>query len=339
LWMSDGDRRRSIAAPTVKAVPADTAPVVVADNSETPLDIRSRLEALETMAAKINSLQDVPQRITELQSGFQVLLNSIKREEARLDYALAEQEGLAKLRESFHVARRTPEYQAAFSDTKPLVTVVVTTFNSSRTLIERCVASLRAQTYSNLQIIVVGDHCTDDTSERLAEVGDSRIEFYNLDRHPYPPPGRDRWHVAGTHAANFAASRVRGQFMTHLDDDDTYEPQRIEMVLTAAQEHKSDLVWHRFWYQQPDLSWLEWGNGSLEYCQVGLGMIFYHSFFARLPGDILAYRLDEPGDWNRIRKIKYMRPRTHFVPRPLMKYYRYPERLPYMPADDDVFLD
>src|SRR5205807_3935973 len=101
--------------------------------------------------------------------------------------------------ELYHKARVTADYKSAFSGREPLVSICVATMNRSDLLIERCLTSLVNQSYRNIQIIVVGDHCTDDTGSRIAQLRDDRISFHNLpSRGPYPPPGIDRWRVAGT---------------------------------------------------------------------------------------------------------------------------------------------
>ena len=47
---------------------------------------------------------------------------------------------------------------------KPLVSVVVPTFNSERFL-EECLRSIREQTYSNVEVIAVDNYSTDKTRE------------------------------------------------------------------------------------------------------------------------------------------------------------------------------
>ncbi len=299
-----------------------------------------RLALLEKTVSEAGGIEALRAQIAELKQENTELRALIRHEAQRVDYVLGEIEGLAPLREEFHAARKTAEYQLAFTEAEPLVTVVVITHNRSELLVERCIASLQAQTYKNLQIVIVGDYCTDDTAERVAAVGDSRIEFYNLDRPSiYPPPGRDRWCVAGTIPGNHARDKICGRFITHLDEDDTYEPERIALAVETAQRNRADLVWHKFWFQQPDGSWKMWGNGLMEYAQVGLGMTLYHSFFKRLHADVYAYRVGEPGDWNFIRRIKHLRPRMHFIDQPLTSYYRLPERTPFVPRPDETYLD
>jgi len=260
-------------------------------------------------------------------------------EEKRTNYALALAEGTLKDLDSYHQLRDTPEYLAAFTTPNPLVTVCVTTSHRPDLLIERCLTSLQQQTYKNLQIIVVGDNCIDSTPERVAALKDERITFINLpERGPYPPPGWDRWCVAGTHAVNKALTLCEGQFVTHLDDDDRFEPDRIEIMLRTAQETGSDFLWHSMHFQLADGSWHVLGDGKFRYSKIGTGMIFYHRYFARYPWDVYAYRVGEPGDWNRLRKILMLRPKLHYLDRPLLHHYYGSHKEPFVAREGERFL-
>ena len=46
----------------------------------------------------------------------------------------------------------------------PLVSVIIPTYKSSRTL-EKCLESIKNQTYKNIEIIVVDNNSTDNTKE------------------------------------------------------------------------------------------------------------------------------------------------------------------------------
>ena len=58
---------------------------------------------------------------------------------------------------------------------KPLVSVVIPTYNREDLLFARAIPSILNQTYQNFEIIVVLDGCTDNTEKRLKELNDSRI--------------------------------------------------------------------------------------------------------------------------------------------------------------------
>jgi glycosyltransferase involved in cell wall biosynthesis len=125
----------------------------------------------------------------------------------------------------------------------PLVSIVVPTYNRGQILLERAVASALAQTYERWELVIVGDHCTDNTAELLAAVGDERIRFINLAfRHAYPRADRDRWKVAGSVPINRALFEARGEWLVYSDDDVLSAPNRIERCLEKASETGAELV-------------------------------------------------------------------------------------------------
>jgi len=102
--------------------------------------------------------------------------------------------------------------------TSPLVTVIVPAFNAAST-VAHAVASLQAQTYPHLQIIVVDDASTDATPDVVRELArsDTRI---SLVRQPSNK---------GAYAArNAGLDRATGAFVTVHDADDWAHPQRID---------------------------------------------------------------------------------------------------------------
>src|SRR3990167_5480376 len=60
-------------------------------------------------------------------------------------------------------------------DKFPLISAYIPTYNRGELLIQRAVPSILAQTYKNFELIIVGDHCTDNTAELVAKIKDPRI--------------------------------------------------------------------------------------------------------------------------------------------------------------------
>ena len=126
----------------------------------------------------------------------------------------------------------------------PLVSVCVPTYNRGPLLVERAVASVLSQTYANLELVIVGDHCTDNTAELLARIKDPRLRFHNLPsrKRNYPQTVENHWFVGGATPANMAMELARGQWIARVDDDDTWTPEHIEKLLRFAQDGQYEFV-------------------------------------------------------------------------------------------------
>lgn len=141
-------------------------------------------------------------------------------------------------------ARIRYEKHYANSHSTPLVSVCVPTYNRGQILIERAVTSVLSQTYTNLELIVVGDHCTDNTVELISKIKDPRLRFYNLPNRirKYPQTVENHWLVGGAVPANKAMELARGQWIARVDDDDTWSPDHLEVLLRAAQQNQYEFV-------------------------------------------------------------------------------------------------
>lgn len=206
---------------------------------------------------------------------------------------------------------------------RPLVSICVATFNRASLVTERCLASLMTQSYANFEVVVVGDCCTDETAEVMGKITDPRLKFINLpDKPDYPSDPQRRWLVAGTRAMNKALALAQGDYITHLDDDDEHQPDRLQKLVDFAITNQCDFVWHPFWQQSPDGDWKL--NDSLEfaYTQITTSSVFYRSWFKKIEWNVNAHRLLEPGDWNRFRRMKYIGPHAMRFPEPLLRHYR-----------------
>lgn len=103
----------------------------------------------------------------------------------------------------------------------PLVTVYMPTYNRVE-LLKRAVESVLSQDYRNIELIVVDDNSTDGTHKYLAEIAekDSRFRYFINEENSGACVSRNK--------AIFAAE---GEFITGLDDDDYFMPNRISSFL------------------------------------------------------------------------------------------------------------
>ena len=112
------------------------------------------------------------------------------------------------------------------------VSVVIPTYNRAR-LISRSIRSVQNQTYPVTEIIIADNASTDDTEQVVSELSsrDSRIVYLKL------PQNR------GAQAArNAAIRRATGRWITFLDSDDEFLPQKIEKQLKTALLQKVPVV-------------------------------------------------------------------------------------------------
>jgi hypothetical protein len=225
--------------------------------------------------------------------------------------------------EQFQRDRASSEYQKVYDGKDPLVSVCIATYNRAELLVSRSVRSVLEQDYQPFEVIVVGDHCTDDTEARLKALGDSRLRFENLpQRGEYPAEPYLRWLVAGTAPLNRALELSRGDFVTHLDDDDEHPPDRLRKLVAFIREKRVDLVLHPFEFEAPDRDWrVNEGSGFFR-SQVTTSSVLYHNWFRRVGWDPRAYLYLEPGDWNRFRKLRWLGATTARHPERLLRHYR-----------------
>lgn len=209
---------------------------------------------------------------------------------------------------SFKKAKMSPIYSDAYRKDKPLVSICTTTYNRSKLLIERSVRSSLEQSYPNVEIIVIGDGCTDDTELELSKIKDSRFTFINRpERGKYSSDPRFRWLMAGADAFNHALELAKGDFITHLDDDDTHTPDRIAKLVDMLKSTRADIIYHPFSNELGDGEWKVLGGGRFQLGQITSSSIIYNKWFTRFPADKESIvRYNEPGDWNRMRKMRYV---------------------------------
>ncbi len=111
------------------------------------------------------------------------------------------------------------------------VSIIVPCFNNA-TQIEKAVNSLKEQTYTELEIIVVDDGSDDGTVEaaELAAKGDLRFVFKRLE------------HGGVSKARNFGLDTATGDYVMFLDADDSYTAKAVEKLVAAAEENGADIV-------------------------------------------------------------------------------------------------
>lgn len=208
------------------------------------------------------------------------------------------------------------------SNKNPLISVRIPTYNRGKILAERTIPSVLRQTYQNFEIIIVGDHCTDNTEELLKNFNDERIKFYNLpERGKYPMNPEDRWMVAGTEPVNKGIELCSGDWVAPLDDDDEFSEDHLEILLSQALEHDYEMVYGIVEMEVKPGKWINLGSYPLRHGRICHLSVLYHSKLKFLKHDINAWKYEEPGDWNIWRRMKEAGVRIGFVNKVVGKHY------------------
>ncbi|OHB16209.1 MAG: hypothetical protein A2431_02255 [Candidatus Zambryskibacteria bacterium RIFOXYC1_FULL_39_10] len=136
------------------------------------------------------------------------------------------------------------EKEYSDKDQQPLISICLPTYNRSKLLIERSVPSVLNQTYKNFELIIIGDHCTDDTEKNISKITDKRIRFYNIPKrsYRYPPTTENHWFAGPVIANNEALKMVKGEWITRIDDDDIWTPDHLEVLLEFAEKGDYEFI-------------------------------------------------------------------------------------------------
>lgn len=109
------------------------------------------------------------------------------------------------------------------------VSVIVPVYNVQHYILE-CLESIRNQSYSNIEVLLIDDGSTDGS----ASICDSYIEKDSRFK---------VWHVTNggvSKARNIGMAKAQGKYVTFVDSDDIIHPRLIEVLLTSCEQNHAD---------------------------------------------------------------------------------------------------
>lgn len=96
--------------------------------------------------------------------------------------------------------------------TNPLVSVIIPTHNR-KDYVVKAIGSALAQTYRNIEILVIDDFSSDGTFELLLELSNQHSQIVPL---------RNEFNLGPAGTANRGINQSRGEYIAMLDDDDVW---------------------------------------------------------------------------------------------------------------------
>lgn len=113
----------------------------------------------------------------------------------------------------------------------PRVSAIIATFNRSD-LLPYAIGSVLRQTYTDFEVLVVGDGCTDDSEDVVAAIGDARVRWINL--------RENSGHQAAPN--NEGIRQARGEIIAYLGHDDLWLPHHLHVHVEALDASGADLT-------------------------------------------------------------------------------------------------
>lgn len=123
------------------------------------------------------------------------------------------------------------------SSTLPLVSIYMPTKNRLD-LLKRAIHSVVEQSYPNIELLIVDDGSTDETYAYLTELSNNMPNLIIF---------RHEQSTGACVARNLAIKHARGEFITGLDDDDLFLPERISSLMQAYDD-KYAFVCSSMWW-------------------------------------------------------------------------------------------
>lgn len=112
-----------------------------------------------------------------------------------------------------------------------MVSIIIPVYNAEK-CIERCITSIRNQTYTQWEAILVDDGSTDHTAAIIARaaMGDARIKYF------YKANG------GVSSARNKGLDCASGKYIVFLDADDELIPECLQLVVYGFEHYQADMM-------------------------------------------------------------------------------------------------
>jgi hypothetical protein len=267
---------------------------------------------LQDLGARLDIVEAFERRSDELRAQLRTVLEALS--------LIHDQDAASRAR--LQGLRIAAGYEAAFIEPDPLVSVVIPTWNSPETLVERAIASALRQTHQKIEVIVVGDASPPATAAAVAAIDDPRVAFHNLTiRGPYDEDPARSWLASGTPGFNAGVALARGLWIAPLGDDDAFVDQHIERLLARARRDRLEFVYGRIRQILPDGSESLLGEFPPRMAQIGLQAALYHVGLRFMELELGHALFDKPNDWGLVHRMMRIGVRMGMVDEVTVNYW------------------
>lgn len=114
---------------------------------------------------------------------------------------------------------------------EPLVSIIIPVYNAQQT-IERCLCSIRNQTFDNFEVLMVNDGSHDHSMRILEKFASLDPRFIIIDKS----------NSGVSDSRNIAMDCACGKYFQFVDADDWIPSDAVESLVNAAEKNNSDMV-------------------------------------------------------------------------------------------------
>src|SRR5258706_7747204 len=113
----------------------------------------------------------------------------------------------------------------------PTVSVILPTFNWPSVL-RYAIQTVLWQTFTDFELLVIGDCCTDNTAEVVHAFNDPRIRWHNLPQNSGNQSGPN----------NVGLELARADLIAYMHQDDLWMPNHLAVLVQAMQTHNAAIA-------------------------------------------------------------------------------------------------
>lgn len=116
-----------------------------------------------------------------------------------------------------------------------MISIIIPIYNTEKYL-EKCLASVKSQTFYDFEALLIDDGCTDGSKEIINKYikEDKRFKYLG---------GK---HIGFPYSKNLGLDNAKGDYICFVDSDDYLEPNYLELLLKGLQESNSDICCCRY---------------------------------------------------------------------------------------------
>lgn len=162
----------------------------------------------------------------------------------------------------------------------PLVSIIIPVYNGEKYMRE-AIDSALAQTYGNIEILVINDG-SKDTTDKIAKSYTSKIRYFSKEN------------GGVSTALNLGIENMKGEYFSWLSHDDVYLPQKIEseINLLSTLENKKTVIYSGFQCINSESKITNTINLDKNYSQEQLNISLFPFFHELISGCTLLIHKD-----------------------------------------------